>query len=163
MTEVFSSRIWSPDRLRRKYFLRGRFSQGFVSAAPWINVILLLIMFLALENRVVLQPGVVVDLPGAAFVDGTQPGLVAVILHVSGTADKPPREMVFFEDERFFTDTAEQMENLRRALEKQLRDKPDAPLVILADRRVPHGTVVEIVNLAREVGLRFVNVATRPE
>ena len=161
--ESLSTRIWTPDRLRQKYFPRSRLVQGLVSGAPWVNLVLLMVMFLALERRVLLQPGVVVDLPSAAFSDGSPPGLVAVILHASGMPDKPAREIVFFEDERFFTDSTEQMENLRRALEKQLREKPEARLVILADRRVPHGTVVGVVNLARQAGLRSVNVAVRPE
>ena len=36
-------------------------------------------------------------------------------------------------------------------------------LLLLADRRVPHGDVVTLVNLARAVGVQRVNVAVKPE
>ena len=36
-------------------------------------------------------------------------------------------------------------------------------LLLMADKRVPHGEVVSIINLARDAGVERVNVAVKPE
>jgi biopolymer transport protein ExbD len=44
----------------------------------------------------------------------------------------------------------------------RLREHHDANLIVQADQQVPHGTVVQVMNMALEVGIKQVNIATRP-
>ena len=55
-----------------------------------------------------------------------------------------------------------QMDELRVALARAARERPELPLVVEADQTVRHGTLVEIFNLAADAGIRELNVATRP-
>ena len=149
--------------LRTRYSPKSRIGQGLVSAAPWINVLLLIVLFALIESRLALQPGVVVDLPRAPFHEGTPAsGPVAVILSVSGIQPGTRENVVFFDDERFLMSNARQMENLKKAMAERMRRQSDATLIIQSDRRVPHGSVVAIVNLAMDAGALRVNMATRP-
>jgi biopolymer transport protein ExbD len=86
--------------LRTKYVPRSRIGQGLISVAPWVDVVLLIVFFLLVGSRVVLQPGVVVALPEGPFTEGTRPGLIAVVLSVGGEGGRR-EEIVFFDDERF--------------------------------------------------------------
>jgi biopolymer transport protein ExbD len=65
--------------LRTKYFPKSRINQGLISVGPWINIILLIIMFLMLNGRLVVQSGYTVDLPRSGAVSGVRPSLVAII------------------------------------------------------------------------------------
>ena len=50
-------------------------------------------------------------------------------------------------------------ERLRQSLEFSESEE----LLLLADKHVPHGDVLQFVNLAREAGVARVNVAAKPE
>ena len=154
---------WSISGLRTRYKPRSRLGHGLVSVAPWVDMVLLLIMVAMLNARVLLQPGVVVDLPETPFSQGTRHGLVAVVLSAGTTGDGGREQIVFFDDERFLVSSEAQMRKLRVTLAAQAQERDAASLVIQVDKRVPHGTVVDIVDMAAEVGLHQVNVASRPE
>jgi biopolymer transport protein ExbD len=88
--------------------------------------------------------------------------MVADVLSVRGAGGAPREEMIFFNDQRYRVRNEEQMRNLKQALAVRLREHHDANLIIQADQQVPHGTVVQIMNMALEVGIKQVNIATRP-
>ena len=147
--------------LRTRYFPKARISHGFVSVAPWLDAVLLVVLFVLLEAKFVLQPGVVIDLPEAPFHGGFRSGMVAVVLSVVGTEDGSRDEIVFFDDERFLIRYREQMRNLRDSIAAGARQRPDEALIIQADRHVQHGTVMMLLNMAQQVGIKTVNVAAR--
>ncbi|MFN2165123.1 MAG: ExbD/TolR family protein [Anaerolineae bacterium] len=154
---------WTVRGLRTRYRPRARIGHGLLSAAPWLDFALLVIMVAMLNGRAVLQPGVVVDLPRAPFRQGTRYGMVAVVLSVPQTGSQGRDAIVFFDDERFLMRDDTQMEKLKQTLERRARELGETYLVVQADRRVPHGSVMRLVSLADDAGLKRVNVATRPE
>ena len=87
--------------LRTRYFPRFRVGQGLLSVAPWLNLGLLILFFLTLDSKFLLQPGVVIRLPQAPFRDGLHPTLTAVVLSVESGVGGAHEEIVFFDDERF--------------------------------------------------------------
>lgn len=149
-------------RLRTRFTPKSRIGQGLVSTAPWIDVVLVIVLFALLEKRLVLQPGVVVDLPRAPFTEGTQSGLIAVILSVGGGNGRGHEQVVFFDDERFLVGDEEQETNLKQTFRHSAGRHPEWPLVIQADASVPHGIVQKVIQLAGESGVTRVNVATQP-
>jgi len=164
-TRAFAGKLSSPVSagLRTRYVPKSRIGQGLVSMAPWVDILLLVVFFLMLNSKLLLQPGVIVDLPAAPFVEGSSPVLVAVVLSVGETENsRPRRQIVFFDDERFLAGSAEQMARLKHAFAVRAGNDPDQDLVIEADRDVPHGLVIDIMNMALEVGIRRVNIAARP-
>lgn len=148
--------------LRTRFSPKSRISQGLVSVAPWLDVVVLVLCFVFLHSRLILQPGVVVELPRAPFREGSPAGLTAVILSVGGSQQRIREEIVFFDDERFIVNKPAQMQGLRESLQRAAREQPDEVLVIQSDRRVLHGTVLEIMDMALDAGVHKVNVAARP-
>ena len=146
----------------RQYRPPNRISRGMVSVAPWVNLALLLLLFYMINAPFILQPGVRVDLPEAPFTDGTRYGHVVVVLSQEAADRAAGREeIVYFDDERFILGRPGQPERLRAAFVDAVRKRPDAAMVLEADRRVEHGTIVRLLNMAAEAGVREVNIGAR--
>ena len=148
--------------LKARFFPKNRIGQGLISIAPWLDIVLLVVAFALLDGRLVLQQGVRVELPAAQFEEGTRHGLVAVLLAVEQAGSAEREEIVFFDDERFLVRDADQMAQFKRALRLRAAKRLEKGLVIQADQAVRHGTVVNLMSAALEVGVDRVNVATRP-
>jgi biopolymer transport protein ExbD len=133
--------------LRRHFLPRRRLICSPVPAVALVNVVLLLFFFYAAYSRFVLQPGILVSLPSAGFVSGTHYGSMVVTLTQEG--------LFFFNDEQT------SMENLESAFSQALHEHPDTALVIEADGRVRHSTLVEVYNMALAAGVKQVSLATR--
>ena len=118
-----------------------------VDTVAFLNVIAVGVLFYLLRAPFVLQPGIRLDLPEAAFADGLSYNALVVTVSQEG--------MVFFNDRRVT------MEDLLAEFQKAVHEQPDRGLVLEADRRVSHGTLVNIYNLAMEAGVRKVSLATR--
>ena len=52
-------------------------------------------------------------------------------------------------------------ENIRGLFLARFKNAPDTQVILRADRSVPHGTVVEVMEAAKDVGLRNLAIATR--
>ena len=149
--------------LRTRYNPKSRIGQGLVSLAPWFNVMLIMLFLILFESRLVLQPGIVIDLPREPFTDGTRVGFVAVVFSVPGPDKGTREEIVFFDDERFRMASPERFEKLKQALSRRAQTGDPEALVVQADRRVPYETMVRLMDAAREAGFKQINMATRPE
>lgn len=147
--------------LRTRYYPKNRIGHGFITVGPWIDIILLLILFVIIDARLVLQPGVTVSLPQTSFGDGARARQVAVVMSVGSSTRGGRKYIVFFDDVRFVAGEADQMCNLEHAFAQQAKDHPGADLVILADESVPHGTIVKITTMALDVGFQHVSLASR--
>ena len=148
----------------RRYRPENRISRGMVAAAPWADLALLVVFYLFFQLPFVLQPGVNVSLPESPFADGSRYGHnIVVLAHPRVDQSGPLQEIVYFADQRYPVGEGAGMDELRAALARAARDKPDMPLVMEADARVAHGTLVRLFNMASDAGIREVNLATRPE
>jgi biopolymer transport protein TolR len=133
-----------------------------VGAAPWVNVVLLLGLYAYFSEPYVMQPGVRIELPSAPFTGGSPYGHNLVVMVQDEPAKGGRREVVFFNDERFALATTGSLERLSNHLGRAVRQRPDVPLVIEADRQIQHGTVVQLFDLAEQAGFNEVTVATLP-
>lgn len=152
---------WRADGLRMRFRPRSRIGQGFLMVVPWVDCLFVLVLFLALGHRLLLRPGIVFELPQAPFREGVHHGLTVVMLVVD--RPKGPETLVFFDDIRYELSNAAEMEQLRSRVGSGLGQPGGRQLLLLADRRVPHGDVVALVNLARETGIQRVSVTVKPE
>jgi biopolymer transport protein ExbD len=71
--------------------------------------------------------------------------------------------LIFFDDDRYVSQDEDQMAMLAERLRNRMALGRSRELLLLADKRVPHGDVMRFVNVAREAGMRQVNVAEKPE
>ena len=140
-----------------------RLNRGLVTMAPWLSAALLLIFFLLVTSRFVLQPGIRIRLPESPFNEGVSPyGLMAVVVAQQTAGESGAREILFFDDARFVLTDGAGLKKVKAALTKAATDKPGQAMVIEADRLVRHGTMVNLINLAAAAGIPEVFVATRP-
>lgn len=145
----------------RRYRPENRLNRGLVSSAPWVNLGLLVAMYLYFLAPNVLQPGMAVQLPETPFVDGRHYGHNLVILSLPMAGDREREEIFFFDDTRYLAREESQMDALRGALARARGSKPTLPLVAEADRMVRHETLVRLFNIARDAGFGEVHLATR--
>jgi len=153
---------WRAATLRHKYWPRSLLAQSFLAAVPWINVTLVVALFLWVGATIRLRPGVVFELPTAPFSEGFYETITAVLL--PDTNDPAAnRTLVFFDDERYKLDEPQQQELLSKAMRYAVNRTSRHNLLLLADRRVLHGEIMVMVNLARTAGLQRVNVGIKPD
>ncbi len=131
----------------RRYQSKYRLAQGPVPVIALMNLALLLVLFLVVGSKIVLQPGMVINLPVAAFVSGAFYGNMVVTVTQEG--------QVFFNDDRT------PLDRLGPALIDAVRKNREISMTIEADARVSYETIVRIMNLAAAAGVRQVNLATR--
>ncbi len=148
---------------RNVYRFGGVWAQVLLTAVPWIDVIVVVVLLLAVDRRIVISPGVIFDLPKSAFREGTHAGLTALMISVARDTPGGEETLVFFDDDRYSIQDPEQMAVLSEHVKNRASFGARSELLLLADKRVPHGDVMRFVNAAREAGVQRVNVAEKPE
>ena len=108
---------------------------------------LLVLAFFLAVSPFVLQPGINVSLPESSFAGGARFGSMVLSITRGG--------WFYFNNERL--DEA----GLVAALEIASVEHPDAVLIIEADERVEHGTVIKAWNSAQQAGIMDVSIATK--
>lgn len=149
--------------LRTKYFPKSRINQGLISVGPWVNVVLLIIMFMMLNNRLVVQASYKVDLPSAKVDSGIRPDLVAVVRHFPPAGDFEAGERIFFKDESFLLGNERQMTALRSRLSAVVGGGSEASILLYADGNISNDTLARIFNILRESGIESVSLAVMSE
>lgn len=152
---------WGGEELRLRFRPRCRIGRTWLSLAPWLDFVIVIVLVLALHERFLLKPGIVFELPRAPFREGAHSGLTLVVLRVERPAG--PRSLVFFDDERYPLGAPDQLAALREALATAVKRHGRRELLLHVDRKVPHGEVVQLVNLAREAGVARVNVSVKTD
>ncbi len=133
--------------LARPYVPRHRCLRDPFHTMAILDVMLIGLFFFLLQSSFVLQPAVRIRLPEGPFREGVPYSPLVVVVSQEG--------IVFFHDERTT------MEGLPAAFQKAHHERPDTPLLVEADSRVPYSTVMEITRMAQLAGIPEVALATR--
>lgn len=127
---------------------QNQIAKGLVDPAPLVDVIFLLLLFFLLSSPFVMQSGFGVNLPASAT--PTASSFQTLVVTVT-------RENLLF-----YNNQPTDLAALQKELEAAAQRGRNQELVIKIDTQVPHGTVVEVMNIAVKAGIRVVNIATRP-
>ena len=111
--------------------------------APMIDIVFLLLIFFMVSTTFVMQPGLQITLPRAAAETEVEPDRWVVTI----TAER----QIYLNEEGYTLD------GLDEAFNREPR-----PLVLRADRAVPHGLIVSVLDRARSAGIEVVDISTRP-
>jgi len=120
----------------------------FVNVTSFIDVLFVLLLFFMVSTTFVNQPAMSLDLPKAVHSQGTrQPGIIVYIdqnglIHLN---DEPVDDSV-----------------LDQALRARLAASEDKSVVLKADSRVTHGTVVHVLDIIKGAGVVKLTIATQP-
>ena len=116
---------------------------------PLIDVVLMLVIFFMLTTTFVAGTGIKVDLPQGQAVQQPRESDAVITLTKEGR--------LYYQDERV------SLEKLQSALQQTFQQQPGVRLVIKADTQVQHGQVVEVMDMAKLVGIDKLAIATAPK
>jgi biopolymer transport protein ExbD len=133
-----------------KFGRNAKIFRGQLDAAPLASVLFVFMILLLLHPALVFLPGVPVNLPESVDLPGTTNPKVVVVIDRGG--------QMYFESQAI--DDAVLKDKLEAAV---LKNKGALTLVVQADKETKHDTLVRLAGTAREVGIREVLLATRPQ
>ena len=130
-------------------FTTGRPRRVSLDMTPLIDVVLMLVIFFMLTTTFVLAPGIKVDLPKGLSVQQTRDTDKVVIIMKDGA--------VYYQDERV------DLATLQAVLQQAQHKQPGLRVVIKADKNALHGRVVEVMDMAKSMGIGRLAIATAPK
>ena len=126
---------------------RRRPAGGFVDMTPFVDTIFNLLIFFALSMNFLVNPGITVDLPDASAPQvARQDDDIRIVITPGG--------------EVHLDGAPVRLSALRERLGAMAGEGRDAQVLIRADRRVPHGLVVAVMDAARSAGLTRLAIMT---
>ena len=122
-----------------------------INLTPLIDVVFLLLIFFMVSTTFDRHANLKVELPEAsAAISQQQQEPVVISIDAEGN---------YFINDRQLVNTT--METLKIALRKTVADKEeDVPLVLRADAKTPHQSVVRVMDAAAQLGLTRLSIAT---
>jgi biopolymer transport protein ExbD len=127
----------------------GRPRRVALDLTPLIDVVLMLVIFFMLTTTFVLSPGVQVDLPqGGSLQQARESDAIITITKDAAV---------------YFQDAQVSLETLQAVLQRAKSQQPGLRVVIKADTLVQHGRVVEVMDMAKLVGIERLAIATTPK
>ena len=128
------------DKKRRKVI---------INITSLIDVLFLLLIFFMISSTFIEQPGMKLELPETK--SATTDKIKELILEINSDGS-----MILNQE-------AVTMDDLEQNFKKLIPSLEEKSLVLKADKTVPHGTVVKVMDLARLSGLEKIIIATQVE
>ena len=132
-----------------------------VLVAPWLTLVLLIAMFLFLQNTLAPAPAVAFELPEPGTADSAAPGLVALVMISDSSGAQNEGTLLFFDDDRYVLSNPVSMDEFATRLASRSLETRCRVLTLLCDSRVPAGDVMGIMAIARRQGLAHVQLAEK--
>lgn len=132
--------------IKRRYPVHQRVACNPFDGVPFIDVVLLILLFLIINSGYVVQPGVHLKLPQANQTQGVPYNSLLLTISRENT--------IFFDDE------LTNLEELPEAFNRMIFEKSDHYLIIEADEGVDHQVLISLYDMAFEAGIRDVILAT---
>jgi len=126
-----------------------RLEKKAMDMTPMIDCVFLLLIFFMLTTVFTTPPGLEVDLPKAAESDMPAERDLNIIISKTGAMELNGEPVV--------------MDNLENALRQGKEMYNSKLLIIKADTDCRHGTVVDVMDAAKTVGIDELAIATSPE
>jgi biopolymer transport protein ExbD len=128
---------------------RRRRREPSINLAPLVDIVFLLVIFFMVSSTFITpETGLPIDLPQATSGEARPEGAPTVVVQADGQA--------FWKGEP--VDDAALLASLRAALARD----PVGTVILRADRKTPHGRVVQVMDVIRRAGAKRVAVAAVP-
>ena len=148
---------WTPARNLGIWRYGAGWSRPIAAAIPYLTICLLLIMMHMVGGTMTSCRGVLFDLPDGVQSDGEASELVALVMPVQHET------MIVFDDARYLLGDAASMRSFGEDLSGSVERRTGKSLLILADRRVSTGHLMEVVSAAKRSGVGKVLLAGKRE
>ena len=117
-----------------------------INITPFTDVVLVLLVIFMVTSPLIMQAGIPVKLPKTETVsDVSQAGLTIVLTR---------------EGKIYFNDIEVDKSRLESSLKNRLLNDPNLLVIIKADAMAYHGAVVEILDIAKTLGVKRLAIAT---
>jgi biopolymer transport protein ExbD len=130
--------------LRRSF--RGTRTISDINVTPMVDITLVLLIIFMVTASFVSDAGIKVRLPKASTTEASGAAAMKITLGSRGE--------IYLLKERLDNGA------LRSALERAVRGNPELRVMIAADRAIPYGTVVGVIDIAKKAGVTRVGLAT---
>lgn len=110
-----------------------------INVVPLVDIMLVLLIIFMLTASFISTPSIPVNVPKALSSNPTAPASQSLVLTARG--------------EIFYRDRMIERERLRERLKEEAALNPELRIVLSADASIPHGKVVELLDLARQAGV----------
>ncbi len=117
-----------------------------INMVPLIDIILVVLIIFMVTAPALIKPSVEVDLPEAASGDETTPSL----LNVAITAD----------GEVLVNNETVDEEDAKRIAKEEFERNPEVQAVVVADRDLPYGQVIKVLDWVKSSGVKNFAVTT---
>lgn len=144
---------WTPARNLGIWRYGAGWMRPFAAAVPYLTVALLLLMMHMVGGTFTAYKGTLFDLPDGNFTEGDGSGMVALVMPVERET------MVIFDDVRYLLGDAASMRSFAENLAESIGRNSGKSLMILSDRRVSTGHLMDVVSAAKRSGVGRVLLA----
>lgn len=117
-----------------------------INVVPLVDIVLVVLIIFMVTAPAMMKPSMPVQLPSAASGDESEPSLLQVAIDSEGQV--------------FVNNVPVEESEARRLSAEQVERNPEVQAVIAADREVPHGTVIRVLDWVKSAGVRKFAVTT---
>ena len=110
-----------------------------INIVPFVDIILVVLIIFMITTPFIVKPSININLPKAASGEDTTPSQLTVSVTASGEAllnGKPATD-----------------EEISSFASQSVASKPDIQAIISADKDVPHGRVISVIDLIKTSGI----------
>ena len=111
-----------------------------INVVPLVDIILVVLIIFMVTAPMIMKPSISVNLPKAASGDNTIPTQLSISIAKDGTI--------------MLNGKKSNAQDVRTIAAEQVSRNPDVQAVISADKDVPHGTVVGIIDAVKTAGVK---------
>jgi biopolymer transport protein ExbD len=127
----------------------GRDSSSAVDIAPLIDIVFILLIFFLVTTTFVQQKGLDLEQPRASQASTVSPQALRISISGSGNLYAKGQSL--------------SVGQLRQRVQQYVQGEPEGAVVVVPDRRVPAGRLVEVMNTAKAAGAKDIAVAAKQE
>jgi biopolymer transport protein ExbD len=111
-----------------------------INVVPLVDIILVVLIIFMVTAPMFLKPSINVNLPKAASGESTSPSQLSISMGSDGKV--------------FLNGSLATEESIRQKATEQVQKNPDVQAIISADKDVPHGQVVSVIDLVKGAGVK---------
>ena len=127
-----------------------------IDLTPLIDVVFQLLIFFMLSATFVVQSSIQIEMPEAEGATQLEQKDLSVTL-AYGAGGPDGRGKIYVDNEDVAT-----IEELTRVLSEKAQERPDLRLLVRSDTRTDTGRLIEVLAIARSVGIENFLIASQP-
>ncbi|MFN3696826.1 MAG: ExbD/TolR family protein [Pseudobdellovibrio sp.] len=111
-----------------------------INVVPLVDIILVVLIIFMVTAPMIMKPSINVNLPKAASGDATKPSKLNIALSADGKVNL---------DGKIVDDS-----EVQKVAQEEVQKNPEIQAIIAADKDVPHGRVVSILDIVKASGVK---------